>query len=143
MGKEETGSEFSAAPSFLATASLCSDFTGLIERATSRLEIALPPIPSNPEVDMMVGGPYSKPRRAAVPLATAMPSLAKYKKSAARAPAKAYTPFSRVDDKRLQEIPMLEDARVAYLVPGLSSWPLSKKPTLPTTDSHPSWYRSP
>ena len=33
LGQEETGSEFSAAPSN-ATASLRSDFTGLIERAT-------------------------------------------------------------------------------------------------------------
>ena len=60
---------------YYATASLCSDFTGLIERAASRLEITLPPIPSNPEVDMMVGGPSSRPRRAAVPLTLAVPSL--------------------------------------------------------------------
>ena len=69
--KDETGSEFSAALSY-ATSSLRSDFPGLVERAASRLEIMLP---SNPEVDMMEGGPYSLTRRVAVPLAPAMPSL--------------------------------------------------------------------
>lgn len=127
------GSEFSAAPSF-AVASLRSDFTGLIERAASRLDIPLPPTPSVP--DLMVGGPYSRPRRATVLLAPTMPSLARYVEGAwetpltARAPVKAYIPFTKVDGERLQEISRLE---AAHLVPGSSSWPSAKRPTLPTT----------
>lgn len=88
---------------------------------------------------MVVGGLYSRPRRAAVLLAPAIPSLAKYVEVAweaplkARAPVKAYIPFTRVDGARPQDIPRLEDALAAYLVPGSSSWPSSRKPTLPTT----------
>lgn len=136
-GEEEMGSEFSAAPSF-AVASLRSDFTGLIERAASRLDIPLPPTPSVPDVDLMVGGPYSRPRRATVLLAPTMPSLARYVEGAwetpltARAPVKAYIPFTKVDGERLQEMPRLEAALAAYLVPGSSSWPSAKRPTLPT-----------
>lgn len=138
LGEDETGSEFSAAPSY-AVASLRSDFTGLIERAASRLGVTLPPIPSVSEVDLMVGGPYSRPRRAAVLLAPTMPSLAKYVEGAwetpltARAPVKAYIPFTNVARQRPQEIPKLEAALAAYLVPGSSSWPSAKRPTLPTT----------
>lgn len=51
----------------------------------------------------------------------------------ARKPTKAYTPFTRVDGRRPQWIPRLEDTMAAYLVPGTSSWPSPRKPTLPTT----------
>ena len=89
---------------------------------------------------MKVDDPYSKPRKTALPLAPAMPSLGKFVEGewgsplTAREPAKAYTPFSRVDDRRPQEIRRLADALAAYLVSGLSSWPSSRKPTLPTTN---------
>lgn len=65
-----------------------------------------------------------------------MPSLARYVEGAwetpltARAPVKAYIPFTKVDGERLQEISRLE---AAHLVPGSSSWPSAKRPTLPTT----------
>ena len=132
------GSELSAAPSY-AVASLRSDWTGLIERAASRLEITLPLIPSISEVDLMVGGHYSRPGRAAVLLAPTVPSLAKYVEGAwetpltARAPVKAYIPFTNVDGGQPHEIPRLEAAFAAYLVPGSSSWPSAKRPTLRTT----------
>lgn len=67
---------------------------------------------------MMEGGPYSRPKRAVVPLG---------------AGKNLYTPFTRVDGRRPQGIPRLEDTMAAYLVPGMSSWPSPRKPTLPTT----------
>ncbi|KAJ8015948.1 hypothetical protein DPEC_G00002000 [Dallia pectoralis] len=87
----------------------------------------------------MTGGPWSERVREPEPKAPCLPALAKYAEAAwreplkARAPARAYMPFTRVAGRGeaiTSATPRLERAMSALFLPAESQW-LDRKPSLP------------
>ncbi|KAJ7991242.1 hypothetical protein DPEC_G00295290 [Dallia pectoralis] len=87
----------------------------------------------------MTGGPWSERVREPEPEAPCLPALAKYAEAAwreplmARAPARAYMPFTRVAGRGeaiTSATPRLERAMSALFLPAESQW-LDRKPSLP------------
>ncbi|KAJ8012757.1 hypothetical protein DPEC_G00046190 [Dallia pectoralis] len=101
--------------------------------------IPLAPLPPAEEFDSMTGGPWSERVREPEPEAPCLPALAKYAEAAwreplmARAPARAYMPFTRVAGRGeaiTSATPRLERAMSALFLPAESQW-LDRKPSLP------------
>ncbi|KAJ8007829.1 hypothetical protein DPEC_G00098260 [Dallia pectoralis] len=119
-------SPIDTSPTPVPRPSLRSEFIGLIEGAALRMGIPLAPLPPAEEFDSMTGGPWSERVREPEPEAPCLPALAKYAEAAwreplmARAPARAYMPFTRVAGRGeaiTSATPKLERAMSAHLLP--------------------------
>ncbi|KAJ8005194.1 hypothetical protein DPEC_G00094620 [Dallia pectoralis] len=140
MGEEDVDmSPIDTPPTPVPRPSLRSEFVGLVEGAALRMGIPLAPLPPAEEFDSMTGGPWSERVREPEPEAPCLPALAKYAEAAwreplmARAPARAYMPFTRVAGRGeaiTSATPRLERAMSALFLPAESQW-LDRKPSLP------------
>ncbi|KAJ8009685.1 hypothetical protein DPEC_G00094080 [Dallia pectoralis] len=128
-------SPIDTSPTPVPRPSLRSEFIGLIEGAALRMGIPLAPLPPAEEFDSMALERVREPE----PEAPRLPALAKYAEAAwreplmARAPARAYMPFTRVAGRgeAIASVPpKLERAMSAHFLPAESQW-LDRKPSLP------------
>ncbi|KAJ8005471.1 hypothetical protein DPEC_G00146980 [Dallia pectoralis] len=99
--------------------------------------IHLAPLPPAEEFDTMTGGPWSERVKEPEPEAPSLPALARYAEASwqqplnARAPARAYVPFTRVRGRTeaiTAATPKLERALSALFLPAESQW-LDRKPS--------------